>query len=78
MNDNTDIAPRLVHASSLVPSVSDGIVTSNCIEVVATIESADHVDQVVQRAKSVVSARRKIHVNGEEPAVGAVIILLYL
>lgn len=56
MRDDTDVAPRLVHTSAFVPCVSDGVVTAHRVEVVAAVETPDHVDEVIQRAEAVVRA----------------------
>lgn len=78
MHDHADIAPRLVHTRPLVPSVADGVVAADGVEVVAAIEAPDHVNQVVERAEPVVRARREVHVDGEEPAVGPMVELGFI
>lgn len=58
MYNNANIAPCLVHARSLVPSVGNGIVTAHRVEMIAAIKAADHVDQIAQRAQPVVGPWR--------------------
>lgn len=48
MNDNTDVTSRLIHTSPFVPSVRYGVVTSNGIEMITAVKTANHIDQVIQ------------------------------
>lgn len=70
MSDHADVAPRLIHTSALLPGVRDGVIAPDRVEVIAAVETADHVDQVVQCTETVVGARGQVHVDGEEPPVG--------
>lgn len=47
MSDHADITPCLIHASAFLPGIRDGVVTTDRVEVIASVEAADHVDQVV-------------------------------
>ncbi|XP_063827929.1 protein LSM14 homolog B-A [Ostrinia nubilalis] len=53
--------PALPAPMPATATASDGV------EVVAAVEAADHVDQVVEGTQPVVRPRRQVHVDGEEP-----------
>lgn len=48
MNDNTDVTSRLIHTSPFVPSVRYRVVTSNGVEMITAVKTANHIDQVIQ------------------------------
>lgn len=75
MSDNTDITSCLVHTSSFMPSVGNWVVATYGVEVIAAIETTDHVDQIIQSAQPVIRSRCQVHVDREEPSIGSVEVL---
>lgn len=75
VRDNTDITSCLIHTSSFMPSVGDWVVAPHGVEMIAAVETSDHVDQVIQSTKPVICSRCQIHVDREEPSIGSVEVL---
>lgn len=50
MRANADVTPRVIHAGSFSPFFRHRVETSDRVEVLVTVVSADHVDEVVQGA----------------------------
>lgn len=63
MSDDANITPRLIHASALLPGVGDRVIAADSVEVIATVEASDHIDQIVEGAESVVGAWGQVHVD---------------
>lgn len=55
---HANITPSLIHTGSFMPSVRHWIVTTNCVKMIAAIKTPNHVDQVIQRTKTMVRTRR--------------------
>lgn len=50
MRANTDVTPGMVHAGSFSPFFRHRVETSDRVEVLVTVVSANYVDEVVQGA----------------------------
>jgi len=50
MRADADVASSVVHAGSFPPLLRHRVETAHGVEVLVTVESADHVDEVVQGA----------------------------
>lgn len=72
MSDNTDVTSRLVHTGSFMPSVGDRVIAPHGVEMIAAVETTNHVDQVIQSTQPVICSRRQVHVDREEPSIGSV------
>lgn len=57
MSANADITPRVIHAGSFTPLPRYWIEASDRVEVLITVEPADHVDQIVQCTQAVIGPR---------------------
>lgn len=63
MGANTDVTSRVIHAGPFSPLFRDRIETSDRVEVLVTVETADHVDEIVQRAQAVICPRRCVRAH---------------
>lgn len=59
-----------VHTGTFAPSMSDGIKSTNSVEVLVSIESADDVNKAFECTKAVVSPRGCVSVRRKEPSIG--------
>lgn len=60
LNSNADVASCLVHARPLLPDLGDGVVTPHGVEMVASVEPSDDVDQQAEGAHPVVCSGRLV------------------
>lgn len=60
---NADVTPRVMHTGPFTPLPRYRIEAPNRAEVLVTVEPADHVDQIVQRAQAVVGSRRGVRAH---------------
>lgn len=71
MRANADVTSGVIHAGSLSPFLRHRIEASHRAKVLVAVETADHVDEIVQGAQSVISSRCYIRVHRYKPSVGS-------
>lgn len=60
---NADVTSGVIHAGSFPPLFRHRIETSHRIEMLIAVKPADHVNEIVQNAKTVIGPRRYIRVH---------------
>lgn len=57
MGANADVTSRVVHAGPFTPLLRERVEASDRVEVLVAVKAADHVDEIVQGAESVIGSR---------------------
>lgn len=68
---NADVTSGMVHAGAFSPLFRHRIEASHRTKVLVAIESADHVNEIVQGAQSMISPRCYIRVHRYKPSVSS-------